>query len=118
MSCGKFEEWKGKKASKDPNITARYSFTWKDRLDEMVATLVDNPDKVAITITLHEDYDESENINDLVLESTIIDVENSIVYVTLSGGTAGFKYKINCHVKLNIEPLSEEKTMVLTVCEE
>ena len=111
MSCPKFFKWLD---CKDPDSNIPYSFTWEPWITSENTSLVDNAVNNNITVTL-ADLEEID-VAPLVLGAVIVDVDNSIIYFWLSGGTAGLKYNITCEV-ITANGITEIQTGVLTCSE-
>jgi len=110
MGCKKFKKFKD---CHDPDANLPYSFTWNLWLTEETAVLVDDVDNRSITITPD---DVSGDTTPLVIGAIITDVDNGIIYVWLSGGTAGIKYNITCRITTDTG-LTEDQTGILTCSE-
>ena len=107
MKCPAFKEFTD---CKDPDSNLPYSFTWTGWLENEGALLVDNVNNREIIIVVEEG---EEDTSPLTAGSIVTDIPNGIIYVWLTGGTAGLKYYVTCRITTDTGKI-EDKTGIIT----
>lgn len=111
MACPKIPKFED---CKDPDSKLPYSFTWTEWTTAESTTLVDDPANWDISISLVDDTET--DTTPLLVDSVVVDVIDSIIYVWLTGGTTGLQYYVECLVTF-ANGMIEPQTGIITCTE-